>query len=707
MGTGIFNIGMSGMMAAQKGMSVVQHNVANANADGYTRQSITQATNIAIGSGSGFYGQGTQVTTVKRQYDEFLSGQVNRAQTTFSALEATTDQMNVIDQMLADPKAGISPAMQDFFSAAQQVSSYPSSIAARQSMVSAAQTMTTRFNSIGQRIADLSQQIDLKMSSDAIALNAYADEIYSLNKQINAAGVFDHSPNDLLDKRDKVINEMGKLADISTIKVTTSGEQGGANLYGSVQVYVGAGYLLVGDNGAKKVEALPSSIDATRMNIYIDGQEIDEGSITGGSIGGMLSFRKDILDNATNSLGQVAFSMASTFNAQHETGMDMLGNNKGDSNFVPEFFKLPTDTTVTPDGAERTGSLFMQTSPSLAGQDTLGIEIFAPTLTADTASGFYQTNLSKSDFTLESKAGGNYTLTRKSDGRAVTGSIADINTELDSSTGQFDAKQGFRLYDPGATSTGVKYSIRPNAEMATRISVGAEVSGDPRLIAVGLAVTAKVPSTNLGGMTASVVRMTDGNPGTTVTAATPLTFTYDSASKTLSVSSGAAGSVSVTNPDGTAATGSPFAGGASVAYIAGASYNADGIVFTTLGVPSNGDKLTLQRNDTNPIGVSDSSNIVLLGQLQTQKTLSGSMTFSGAYAQMAADIGNQAAAYKVKKEAQQSLLDMSIANKESYSGVNLDEEAANLLYYQQMYQANAKSLQAGQKMFDTLLSVMS
>jgi flagellar hook-associated protein 1 len=705
MGTGIFNIGMSGMMAAQKGMSVVQHNVANANTDGYTRQSIRQATNIAIGSGAGFYGQGTQVTTVARQYDEFLTGQVNRAQTSLSASEATADQMNVIDQMLADPKAGISPAMQDFFSAAQQVSSYPSSIAARQSMVSAAQTMTTRFNSIGQRIADLSQQIDLKMNSDAIALNAYADEIYSLNKQINAAGVFNHSPNDLLDKRDKVINEMGKIADISTIKVTTSAEQGGANPYGSIQVYVGAGYLLVGDNGAKKVQALPSSIDATRMNIYIDGKEVEDGSITGGSIGGMLNFRKDILDNATNSLGQVAFSMASTFNAQHATGMDMLGNNKGDANFVSDFFKLPTDTTVTPDGTERSGSLFMQTAPSLAGQNSLGVEIFSPTLTADSTSGFYQTSLSKSDFTLESKAGGNYTLTRKSDGRAVTGTIAAINTELDSSTGQFDAKQGFRLYDPGATSTGVKYLIRPSAEMATRISVGAEVAGDPRLIAAGLAVTAKTPQTNKGGMSASVTRMTDGNPGATVTSAVPLTLTYASASKSLSGFS-ASSTVKVTLPDGTSQTGSPFSGGASVPYVAGASYNADGIVFSMTGVPSNGDQLILQRNDTNPIGVSDSSNIVLLGQLQSQKTISGSMTYSGAYAQMAADIGNQASAYKVKKDAQQSLLDMSIANKESYSGVNLDEEAANLLYYQQMYQANAKSLQAGQKMFDTLLSVM-
>lgn len=715
MSVGVLSISLTGMDSARLGMQVIQHNVANANTAGYNRQTVTQATNFAHSTGAGHFGTGTHVVTVKRQYDQFLTDQVNRAQTTLSALEASANQMAVVDQMLADPSTGISPSIQSFFSAAQQVAAYPASIAARQSMVSTAETLTSRMNIMGQRIADLGVQTDMQLRTDALALNTYAEQLVELNSQINKAAVLNHAPNDLLDKRDQIISEMGKLADISTVKVSTEGVSG----YGAIQVYVGRGYLLVGENKASTITALPSSQDPSRFNLYIGGLEVEEGGITGGALGGMLAFRSNVLDTALNSLGQVAFALASTFNAQHQTGMDLLGNQQGDGNFVGDFFSIPSTLTAT------------STIPTAPALD---IVLETPTLSSEVPTGYYQTALSKSDFSLHYD-GSNYTLTRKSDGHKWLGaSVDEINEQItDPNNLNYVGSQGFSLVPPTTDMVGNTYLIRPAAAMSLKIGVNAQITADVRLVAAGLVMGAQTPSTNQGSMTAAVTRMVINqndpdsfdadafsNPPLVIQHINDDPVTYPKGRLT-----GFTTDVYITRPDGTPvnvdANGVPLPS-SPVEYIPGASYAVDDgtnnghrMVFTVTGVPKQiqdaqgntvYDEIRFNRNDGTPVSVSDSSNIVQLGQLQSSKTIGGAATYAGAYAQMVADVGNQTASYNVTKETQQALLDMSLANRDAFSGVSLDEEAANLLYYQQMYQANAKALQAGQKVFDTLLAIM-
>ncbi|MEY4592370.1 MAG: flagellar hook-associated protein FlgK [Pseudomonadota bacterium] len=500
---------------------------------------------------------------------------------------------------------------------------------------------------------------------------------------------------------------MGKLVDISVTQVTTdTGASGVPNEYGTVQVYTGNGHLLVGDSGAQAVGVVRSSTDPTQLTFSVGGAEIKSGDVTGGALGGLLSFRDGVLNKAENTLGQVAFSLASTFNAQHATGMDLLGNHwvagtdpvtgapiNTNANFAPDFFTIPS--TVNTVGAP-------STAPAVS------INLTAPTLTGDTTADFYKTAVTKSDYKLEVLAGGSHVLTRLTDGKtwpdqtvappAVATSLTDINNLLSSDP------QGFTLDTTGTPpAVGDSYDIRPMAKMPTKISVNAQLAGDVRLIAAGLAVKAGIPQTNQGQMTATVTRMTSGDPGTIVPSGSTLPITYNSASNDLAgLFATGATSVKMTDLNGAITT---YTGG-NVPFKAGASYDVDGIVFTMSGVPSNGDKVVLERNDTAPIGVSDSSNVLLLTQMESKKVLSGSSTYGEAYAQMVADVGNDTSAYKTTKASQQTLYDLALSRRDSVSGVNLDEEAANLMYYQQMYQANAKALQAGQKIFDTLMSIM-
>jgi flagellar hook-associated protein 1 FlgK len=140
----------------------------------------------------------------------------------------------------------------------------------------------------------------------------------------------------------------------------------------------------------------------------------------------------------------------------------------------------------------------------------------------------------------------------------------------------------------------------------------------------------------------------------------------------------------------------------------GVSYVVDGVMFSLSGTPKDGDTFSLDWNDgqSGPVGVSDTSNIVLLGKLQNQNTVDGgSANYQAAYTQLVSDVGNRARQLEVTKDAQNSLVSQASAAREAISGVNLDEEAAKLLQFQQMYQASARSISVGQKLFDELLSI--
>jgi len=123
------------------------------------------------------------------------------------------------------------------------------------------------------------------------------------------------------------------------------------------------------------------------------------------------------------------------------------------------------------------------------------------------------------------------------------------------------------------------------------------------------------------------------------------------------------------------------------------------------GAPAQGDTFTIGKNTA---GVSDGSNALLLGALQRKTTMAnGTATFNGAYSQIVSEVGNRAMAVKVAATTQDSVTSQIKASQQAISGVNQDEETANLLMFQQMYQANAKVIQTASTIFDTILGIGS
>lgn len=647
MTSSLLNIGKSGLLAAQVGLSTTGHNISNANVAGYTRQTVLQNASMAQNSGFGFTGTGTEVSTIKRVYDAFLTSQVRSAQTTSAALETFSRQISQVDNLLADPAAGLSPALQDFFKGVQDLSSNPASNASRQALLSGADSLASRFHMLSARLTETGDGLNTEIVSNVEMINSYARQIAQLNGSIaNLSGV-NQPPNDMLDQRDQLITELNKY-------IKTTVVQDGDN---RATLSIGAGQPLVVGTQAFQLAATGSPTDPSRMQVgYQVGSKIavlPENSLNGGSLGGLLEFRSSTLDQVQNSLGRVALSLALSFNAQHKLGQDLSGD------MGTDFFSVEPASV----SANSRNNVTSTTVVSAVASD-------ASALTA-------------SDYSMNF-SGGSFYVKRLPNGTAI---------EL---TGSPQTVDGVEYTFSGTAAEGDSFLVRPTLFGAANFNVAIT---DRLKIAAGAPVRGGALSPNntgsakISSVSVDAAYLPPSDPASTV--ALPLTLAFDAASGTLTGFPGGAVSVSVNGVDN-----GPVG---SVAYNAGDVLTFGGISVAFSGVPRDLDTFTIEANLE---GVGDNRNAILLGKLQTANILDGGhTTYQGAYAGMVSFVGNKTRETQIDSLASASLVAQSEAAQQAISGVNLDEEAANLLRYQQAYQASGKTMQIASDLFDVLLSL--
>lgn len=644
------SIGVTGLNAAMVGLTTTSHNIANASTPGYNRQTIVQASNFSTLTGAGFIGQGTHVETVKRVYSQYLTQQVLSAQTGAAEMDSYNQQISQIDNILADSSSGLGSAMSGFFSGVQAVASDPASIPSRQSMLSTAQTLVARFHSLNQRLSEIREGVNSQIASEVGAISSYASQIADINQRILVAqaGSQNQQPNDLLDQRDKLIADLNQMVRVSTVTQSD----------GTMSVFFGSGQPLVVGADAYSLTTGAAADDPEKIIVKLKTPggttiTIPESQITGGSLGGLISFRSGSLDNAQNSLGRIAVALTQTFNAQHRLGQDLTGAMGGD------FFAIADPTAYS--NSENTGSGALTASFSTNAA----------------------TNLTTSDYRL-SYGGGLYTLTRLSDNQSWTGATAAAVATT--------ANQGFDLALAGTPNAGDSFKIEPTRSGSGDISV---VVTDPRNIAAAAPMRSSAAMTNIG--TASITQGTVVSGDYVPILAGQYTLTYDSTNKWFTV----------TVPT---SVGSPPVAAPAVANIpydpatqSNVAINLNGLSFTISGTPAAGDVFSVGAN-TN--GVSDNRNAVALAGLQTLDTMAGgTASYLDAYTQLVSEIGNKTREVKTLGATQSALADSAIATQQSMSGVSLDEEAANLLRYQQAYQASAKVIEISSRIFDSILAL--
>ena len=768
MGSSLFSIGLTGLNAAQAGLITTSHNISNAGTAGYSRQNTVQSTNPAMFTGAGFFGEGTRVDTVKRAYNAFLNNQVLAADTKYNEYDTYSTEIAQIDNMLADATVGLSPALESFFGGVQEVAANPSSIPARQSMISTAQSLVSRLRNLSERLDEVRGGLESQIGETVGAISTYAKNIAEVNNKIMVAQQAGSAQpaNDLLDTRDQLIQELNQL-----VRVSTNVDSDGAM---SIFIGTGQPLVVGSTATTLKALpsiADPSRLDANILTQNGGAIAIPESLLGGGKLGGLLAMRSGALDSAQNQLGLIAVGIGTAFNAQHALGQDLNGKLGGDffNQAEVSVTRYSNASTAFPavdftDVSKLSGDDYKLTFTDTVGSYTLkrvsdgaavsaadvGLSITpaSTSMVGDSfliqptrhAAGNFEVTLTDTRMVaaaapLSARAGSTGLLSTTASNGATAISAPTIWSNdrlanLDAANSVFTYNAGTGNLDPSGLPSGtlVSYTnasgsvVGPAAAASIPYTSGMTVA----LWHTGSSGNVKDVSFSISGAPALKCRWRGTSPWISAPVVTNTqnlaslqagltTLNYNSSANTLSVNNLPSGMrVAYTPLNGTqqvSAPGTPvpYTSGMSIAFghtdTSGAFVQE--VSFAVSGAPQNADRFAIGANTS---GVSDSRNAVLLGKLQTTKTLLSangqpSASFQSVYSQLVSSVGNKAREVNVNRDAQESLVEQATAAQKSAAGVNLDEEAANLIRYQQAYQAAGKVMSIASKLFDQVLSL--
>ena len=499
MASGMLGTAITGLQAFQRSLETTSHNISNVNTEGYSRQRVDLATNKEQMIGVGYLGTGVGINNISRSYDQFITTQLRSSTAAYGDVEKYSQLASQVDDIMADPAVGMEPAIKNFFNAVNEATNDPTSIPARQVLLSETEILTSRFDTMNSRFSQIREQINTDMVVMADEISGFAASIAKLNVQIaNAQGQAggDQQPNDLLDKRDAVLNQLAELVDISVVPSNSM----------MVNVFMGQGQVLVLDTIANEVGTRPTAFDPSKLDVTIKTASGTEGivtsQVTGGALSGTLRFRDEILDPAQQRLGSVAASIAMEFNNIHDSGFDL-------------------------DGVD--GGLFFKGQ----GMGTTAIPVAVATTNATNSSinvMFDSTNIKNidySDYRLDVSAGPVYNLTRIADNKSIQ-LTNDVATGILTPSAPLpaDSLPGISITITTPISKeltdGDSFLIRPTFTAASTI---AQNITDPRKIALATnkspdgsyTINGPMPGDNRNGLLLAGLENTQGMLGGTAT----------------------------------------------------------------------------------------------------------------------------------------------------------------------------------------------
>ena len=674
----LLNIGLSGLSANKTSLAVTGHNITNVNTPGFSRQETIQATRIPQFSGAGYIGSGTTLVDVRRIYNEFLNTQVRSSTALNSDTQSYLGQINQLDSLLAGSTTGVNPGLQKVFAALQTAAEDPANIPARQLALSEAEGLAKRFNTVYDRLYEQNSFINKQMSAVTDQINQLAGSIAGYNEAIAVAASNGQQPNDLLDAREEAVRKLSTFIGVTVVTQDDS----------SYNLFVGSGQPLVVGRQASRLEVVPGLSDPLRSEVQFVSGNARQGItslISGGEMGGLIRYREDVLDTALNSVGRLALAVTDQVNRQLGQGLDLNGQ------FGNGLFRDLND-------------------PLLIGQRSL-----ARVGNSDTTANLNvliedTTQLTTSDYEVEFTSATDYTVRRVSDGTSfgpfditVVPAAEFDGVSLNVASGTFAAGDRFRVMPTRNAGESIRADMKRPEELAfaaplksqtSPANIGTGVISQPTLL-TEIDIYDPVAQANLETSlrNAPPLRIVMGAGGG-ATQGYDVVDINGNVIDTGVIVPGQNNSLTITVP----ATAGPPAVPVPFDY-----------EVTISGRPQGGDNFSVSFN-TN--GVSDNRNALKLIDLQNRTTIginplapatTGS-SFTDAYGDLVERVGTLTSQARVDGEATGSILKQATDNRDSVSAVNLDEEAAKLIQFEQYYQASAQIIQVARNLFDTLIN---
>lgn len=705
----ILSIGLSGANSAKIALATSSHNIANAQTEGFSRQRVQVGTRPPQLTGVGALGSGVKIDNVERVHDAFVAAEMRSNASIASGLQINYDFTSQIDNMLADPQAGLAPTLHSFFNSINSVSNDPASQSARQVLIGEANALGQRFEYLDSRFESLRKGTNETLKSEVNDVNKLAKAIADVNwKVVLAREVTQGEPSDLLDQRERLLHQLSEKI------VTRTNEQED----GSLNVFIGNGQTLVIGKLNAELDLKTNEHDPSVLEVTYSNQGSADSTITqflkGGSIGGLLDFREEMLDGAQNELGRIALGVSKTFNDQHRKGMTLKNELGGD------FFKA-----------------IDKSSPlSLASHKNMGDYELKTTITN-------VDNLTVSDYTLNYNAG-IYSLIKNSD-ETIVGKFNSLPQDVRSEGFTINLERGTKI------ENGDSFLIRPTNSAARNFDIEIERTID---IAAASPIRVRTSVHNLGDAKPLVSNVSNINSPSFATAkgvlSPKITVRFidethieliddkgkviqaqqlDAQNKAIPATPGLPGEPGSPATEAIPATAGshekdehdesehdesdrPLTIETGIKYDPKVGINLfptpggfdGGYAVQFSGDAKAGDTFVLEYNSD---AVGNNVNALELGELQRKATLSnGTSNYGEVYGQLVSRVGSKTHELDVNREAQGILYGQAKAQREAVSGVNLDEEAADLVRYQQAYEANAKVIGAASEMFDTLIGVL-
>ena len=640
----LMSIGKSAMYASYAALQTTGNNIANANTAGYSHQEVQLADAPGQFTGSGFFGKGVNVASVTRAYDQYLTQHAVATGSTAAADAARLDKLTQLESFFPIGSAGVGYAAGGFLNAFADLANNAADGASRQVVLSDAKELAQRFGAVGDRINALQAGVSQDLRTSVASVNTLARQVAAMNLSIASTRGSGQTPNQLLDQRDQLISQLSKLVNVTTLGADD----------GSIGLFIGGGQNLVLGATANTLTASADTFDAAKVQLGLREGSVDrlvlQDALAGGSISGLLKFQNDDLTTARNLLGQMATAISGKVNLQQSLGLDG-GQPAGRG--APIF---------AVDAARLLGAA------SNAGTARLSLAVTNPA------------RVQASDYALDFD-GANYRITRLADGQAATGSPWSpaqlaAGIQLDGMALQLTA---------GTAVAGDRFLLQPVATAAQSMTA---VLASGRGLAAAAPFTASLSANNTGS--ATIASLAAVNPAYNGSLSAAIVFTSNTGDYNWSLSDGSSGSAT---------------------WVAGAPISLNGFELQLAGVPRNGDTVavaptvSVASNNGNALAMVSIGKAGIVATLGPAGASSAPLSITDAYASAIADVGVRVQSGKTAAGISGGVAAEAESARANKAGVNLDEEAARLIQFQQSYQAAAKMLQVAQSVFDTMLQM--
>jgi flagellar hook-associated protein 1 len=659
---GILNIGTRALQANQTALQTAGNNIANVNTPGYSRQSTVLQSVEGQFTGGGYIGKGVDVITIQRNFSEFLTRQSTLAAAVQSSDAARSDKLNQLQNIFPGGASGLGSAISEMLNSFADVASAPTDLTARTVSLTRIDETAARLRASSQALDDLQLGVDQELRQKASAINTLAQGIADVNNQIAAAKGTGQPPNDLLDRRDQLVRELNQY--VQTTSIPADDGSVGIFLAGSQPLVLGTTVSPVSIVADDYGDPLKNKLAMSR-----NGQVVvmDENALGGGEVAGLLRFQNTDLVEGRNLLGRLTVAVSTSMNEQHHLGLDLDGNFGGDL-FTPTTFSAQNIRKPVPPATLNTGT----------GDLSLSITDV--------------TKFAASDYEINFNSATSGTIVRRSDGQ-----VTSFPQSPPPTSGALANIDGLDITLSGTPNVGDRFLIKPFSTSASNID---SVFSTPRNLAVASPIAGLMGAGNQG----SLKQVSINARSLPLSLATPVVFTFTGANTyTRSDELPVANATAYTFTPGQAIEAGFPNNYPTLPY----TYNQPltGWNFTLQGAPKAGDSFTVIDIKDPTYGVDyklNSGNATSMMDLRDVAMFDGGALTDG-YANLIAQIGirTQSAAYA--SQVSSSIASNLEKDRTGVSGVNLDEEAAKLLQYQQAYQASAKMIQIAQSIFDTLI----